>query len=152
MYKTNFISHNIAEYYNNEKLLFLSKRRRLFLGIGSITSIFHKDELIFSFYDFDCTILYQKLKILFQNLSEKVFLEKVKLNYVLVVNNKKISLKFSNNPFKKKIGKIYIDKLCVCEIEKFKTFFNFNFLENAELEYYCIILFSMYSVGITKSP
>ena len=75
MYSCNFISHDIAEYYLGNELLFSSKRKTLFLRIGSETCIFDKDKMIFSFYDFDFSFFYWKLKILSQDLNEKAVRE-----------------------------------------------------------------------------
>lgn len=154
MYKAVFFQDK-SEYYCNNELLFTVKRKRLFLGIRNICKAYINNDLIYSFYSSEFTFLYWKLNILTQNLAKKICLKKEKNNYSLVLNKKNLSLKFTSNPFKKMIGKIYLEGDCICEIEKeeknSKTYFNFIFSEKAELEYYALILFSMYSVGITDS-
>lgn len=155
MYKAIFSQSNKSEYYNDNVLLFTVERERLLLGIRNICNIYDRNDLIFSFYSSEFTFLYWKLKILTQKLEKKIYLKKKNNNYELVLNGKRISLKFTNNPFKKTIGKIYLDDNHICDIKKeetnSKTYFNFNFYKETGVEYYVLILFSMYSVGITDS-
>lgn len=155
MYRAVFFQSNKSEYYRENELLFTVTRNRLILGIRNICKAYVDNDLIFSFYSSEFTFLYWKLKILTQKLDKKIYVEKEKDRYHLIIETKRLSLKFTNNPFRKAIGKIYLDNECICEIEKIekdsKTYFNFNFNKDAECEYYALILFSMYSVGITDS-
>ena len=155
MYKAIFFNDD-SEYYNDYDLLFTVKRKRLILGIINICNVYRKEELIFSFYTSEFTFLYWKVRILYQKLGKTISLEKQKSNYNLIVDGKSLSLKFSSNPFKKNIGKLYLNENYIGEIQKdeknYKTFFYFNFEENTGLEFYILILFSIYSVGIIDSP
>ncbi|RKS26197.1 hypothetical protein CLV94_1254 [Flavobacterium endophyticum] len=155
MYKTVFFKNN-SEYYATDLLLFTVKRKRLLLGIRSICNVYKKEKLIFSFYTSEFTILYWKVKILSQSLEKTVIIKKQRLNYNLIVDGKSLSLKFANNPFKKTIGKLYLDENYIGKIQwdekDSKTFFYFSFEENTGLEFYFLILFSIHSVGITDSP
>ena len=153
MYKAVFSSGNSDDkYFRGNELLFTVKTKQLFIGSKSRCSIFKNDNLIFSFSETVFTRLFWKLNILTQNLDKKVFLEKVKRKYVLVVDGRNIFLKFTNNPFTKRLSEIYLDGNLIGEInkkyDKSGTNFIFDFYENAELEYYVLILFTMYSVGI----
>lgn len=155
MYKAIFSQSNKSEYYRDNELLFTVKRKRLFLGIRNVCTAYNNNDLIYSFYSSEFTFLYWKLKILTQKLNKRIYLKKNRNTYNLVLNEKTLSLKFTNNPFKKKVGNIYLDENCICEIEKEEknsnTYFNFTFSEETKLEYYALILFSMHSVGITDS-
>lgn len=155
MYKAIFFNDD-SEYYNDNDLIFTVKRKRLFLSIRNICNIYRKEELIFSFYTSEFTFLYWKVRILFQKLEKTIKLEKQQSNYNLIVEGKNLSLKFSSNPFKKKIGKLFLNENYIGEIQEdeknSKTFFYFNFEGNTELEFYFLILFSIHSVGITDSP
>lgn len=155
MYKVVFFQNNKSEYYKDDLLLFTVKRKRLFFGIRNICSAYNENGLIYSFYSSEFSFLFWNLKFLTQKLKKQICLKKEGNTYVLVLDKKVLSLKFTSNPFKKKIGKIYIDGNCICEIEKEEknsnTYFNFAFSESTELEYYALILFSMHSVGITDS-
>lgn len=156
MYKAVFNQSNVSKYYKDDDLLFTIKRKRLILGIRNLCSAYNGiDDLIYKFYSSEFTFLYWKLEILSQKLDKKIFLKKVNKKYDLLVDDNIISLKFSNNPFKSIIGKIYLNGNEFAEIEKketdSKTNFIFIFKKHTELEYYALILFSMYSVGITDS-
>lgn len=155
MYKVVFFQSNKSEYYRDNELLFTVKRKRLVFGIRNICSAYINTDLIYSFYSSEFTFLYWNLEILTQKLDKKICLEKGKYKYDLIVDEKRLSLKFTNNPFKKIIGKIYLDNDCICEIEKIekdsKTYFNFDFNKDTGVEYYALVLFSMYSIGITDS-
>lgn len=155
MYKAIFHQNNQSEYYCGDELLFIVKRKRLLLGIRNLCNMYLNDDLICKFYSSEFTFLYWKLKILFQKFDKEVILEKKGFKYNLIIDNKRISLIFTNNPFKKTIGKIFLDEKCIGEIEKYeeksKTYFSFNFFENSGLEYYILVLFSMNSIGITDS-
>ena len=154
MYKAVFFQDK-SEYYCDDELLFTVKRKRLLLGIRNICKAYINNDLIFSFYSSEFTFLYWKLNILTQKLAKKISLKKDKNSYSLVLDQRSLTLKFTSNPFKKMIARIYLEGICICEIEKeeknSKTYFNFIFSEKAELEYYALVLFSMYSVGITDS-
>nr|WP_199001719.1 hypothetical protein [Flavobacterium sp. ASV13] len=155
MYRAIFHPSNQSEYYFNSELLFTVKRRRLLLGIRNQCSIYKGDDLICEFYSSEFTFLYWELKILQQKFDKEVILNKRNSSYDLVVDNKTISIKFTNNPFKKIIGNVFIDGESIGEIEKSEkksnTYFDFNFYDYSGLEYYILVLFSMYSVGITDS-
>ncbi|WP_343626801.1 hypothetical protein [Flavobacterium lindanitolerans] len=155
MHKVVFLSNINSEYYHNDELLYIVKRRILYLGFKSICDIYKDGEMIYTFQSSDFTVLFWKLKILFQKLEKKVILKKVGYKYNLIVDNHSIFIKFTNNPFKKVIGKIFLNENCIGEIEKYeknsKTYFNFEFRQQSGLEYYALILFSMYSVGITDT-
>jgi hypothetical protein len=90
-----------------------------------------------------------------QNLEKQISLKKDDGRYHLFVDKNSFSIKFTNNPFKNIVGRIYSDDECIGEIEKSeqnsKTYFLFKFYENATYEFYILILFSMCSVGITDS-
>jgi hypothetical protein len=152
-YRAIFPSGNSDDkYFKDSELLFTVKTKLSFLGVKSICQIFKNENLIFSFSEKVFTRLFWELNILTQNLDKKVFIEKVNGKYVLIVDNRRIFLKFTNNPFTKKLSKIYLDGSLIGEInkkyDKSGTHFLFNFYENADLEYYVLILFTMYSVGI----
>jgi len=155
MYKAVFNSTDSSDYYHNDKLLFSVRRKRLMLGFRSINNVFDNNKLILSFYTSEFTSLYWKVRILSQSLGKRIEIEKENRAYVLIVDNKKISIKFTKNPFKKKIGLIYIDEINVGNIERrsenSKDCFIFNFIDNSTLEFYILILFSIYSVGITDN-
>jgi hypothetical protein len=155
MDKAVFLSNTNSEYYRNNELLFIMKRKIRFLGFKSICNIYKNDEIICSFQSSDFTFLFWKLKILIQKFEKKILLKKVRFRYNLIVDNQNIYIKFTNNPFKKIIGKVFLNGNCICEIEKSeknsKTYFNFNFHEKSELEYYVLILFSMCSVEIVDT-
>ncbi|PZQ88019.1 MAG: hypothetical protein DI548_05220 [Flavobacterium johnsoniae] len=155
MYKAVFFQSNESKYYCDNNLLFTVKRKRLFLGIRNICSAYSDSDLIYRFYSSEFTFLYWKLKILTQKLNKRIELKKNGNTYDLILDGKILSLKFTNNPFKRKIGKIFLNGNYICEIEKNEknsnTYFNFTFSEETKLEYYALILFSMHSVGITDS-
>jgi len=155
MYKAIFHASNQSEYYFNDELLFTVKRKRLLLGIRNQCSIYKGDDLICEFYSSEFTFLYWELKILHQKFDKEINLKKNGSNYNLVVGEKSISIKFSSNPFKNTIGKVFIDEECIGEIEKSEkksdTYFDFSFYNSIGLEYYILVLFSMNSVGITDS-
>lgn len=155
MYKALFFKDS-SEYYNNKELLFTVKRRRLFLGIRNVCTVYRNDELIFKFYTSEFTVLFWKVEILAQKLAKKVSVRKEKGIYNLIVDGKNLSLKFTDSPFKKTIGRTYLDGNDIGEIQKeernSKTYFYFSFDEATGLEFYILILFSIYSVGITDSP
>jgi hypothetical protein len=151
MYKAFFPTSNFSEYFEDDKLLFIVKRKRFFFGFKSICNIYKENKLIFSFY----SSLFNNIKILSQKLSQEVFIEKGKSSFFLIVNQHKIHLKFNSNPFGKRVCKIYKDDNLLGYIERktknSKIYFNFNFNQDSGLEYYALILFSMSSVGITDS-
>lgn len=155
MYRAVFSQSDESKYYCDNNLLFTIKRKRLLLGIRNVCKAYKNNDLIYSFYSSEFTFLYWKLKILTQKLNKKIDLKKNGNTYDLALDEKILSLKFTNNPFKRKIGKIYLDGNCICEIEKKEensnTYFDFTFSEETELECYTLILFSMHSVGITDS-
>jgi hypothetical protein len=152
-YKAVFSQKNTSQYYKDDELLFKTITKVSFSNLSSITSIYDKDVLIFSFSETVFTILFWRLKILTQKLDKKIHIEKIKLRYTLLVDNKRISLRFTKNPFSYKIGKVYLNENCVGEINKTysksNTSFNFTFYEETGVEYYFLILFSMSSIGIT---
>lgn len=155
MYKALFFN-DVSEYYKDDDLLFRVKRNRLLFGLRNICNVYRDKELIFSFYTSEFTFLYWKMRILSQKLEKTIVLKKHKLSYNLIVEGKSLSLKFTSNPFKKNMGKLYLDENYIGKIQKHeknsKTFFHFNFEENTGLEFYILILFSIHSVGITDSP
>lgn len=152
-YRAIFPSGNLDDkYFKDSELLFTVKTKLSFLGVKSICHIFKDENLILSFSETVFTRLFWKLNILTQNLDKKVFLEKLKRRYILIVDDRKIYLKFTRNPFTKKLSEIYLDGNLIGEVnkkyDKFGTNFIFDFYESTELEYYVLILFTMYSVGI----
>ncbi|MCP2025390.1 hypothetical protein L1276_000530 [Flavobacterium sp. HSC-32F16] len=155
MYRAIFHPSNQSEYYFKGELLFTVKRKRLWLGTRNRCSIYKGDEIICEFYSSEFIFLYWKLKILYQKFDKIINLKNNGSYYNLIVDNKSISIKFASNPFKKVIGKMFIDGKCVVEIEKSEkksdTYFDFNFYDSNGLEYYILVLFSMYSIGITDS-
>ena len=153
MYKAVFPSgFSDDKYFKDNELLFTVNTKHSIFGINSICNIFKNGNLIFSFSETVFTRIFWKLTILNQNLDKKILLKKVNRKYVLMVESRNIFLKFTNNPFTKKLSKIYLDGVLIGEInkkyDKAGTNFHFDFYENAELEYYVLILFTMYSVGI----
>jgi len=70
MYKAFFPSSNVSEYYQDDKLLFIVKRKRFFFGFRSICDIYKENILIFSFYSLEFTSLFNNLKILSQKLTD----------------------------------------------------------------------------------
>ncbi|MFH6944040.1 hypothetical protein [Flavobacterium sp. FlaQc-50] len=156
MYRTIFHPSNQSEYYRDNQLLFKVKRKRLLLGIRNQCTIYKNDDLVCEFYSSEFMFLYWELQILQQKFDKEITLKKKGSNYNLMVDMKSISIKFTSNPFQKMIGKIFIDEECVGEIKKnekkSETHFDFDFYNFTGLEYYILVLFSMYSVGITDSP
>jgi hypothetical protein len=153
MYKAVFPSGiSDDKYFRDNELLFIVKTKQSVFGVNSKCKIYKDENLIFSFYETVFTRLFWKLTILTQDLDKKVILEKTNRKYVLIVDDRKIFLKFTNNPFTNRLSKIYLDGNLIGEInkkyDKKGTNFLFDFYENAELEYYVLILFTMYSVGI----
>lgn len=155
MYRAIFHPSNKSEYYYNDELLFTVKRKRLLLGIRNQCSIYKNDELICQFYSSEFTFLYWELQVLYQKFEKVISLKKNGTDYDLLVGLKSISIKLSSNPFQNTIGKIFIEGIPVGEIEKSEkksnTYFDFNFYNLTEMEYYVLVLFAMYSVGITDS-
>lgn len=154
VYKAFFSLKGTSEYFKNDELLFTTKTKVCFGNLSSITYIYDSNNvLIFNFSEIAFTILFWKLKILNQSLEKKVLIKKKKLQYVLMIDDKIFSLKFTKNPFSYLIANMYLDEKLVGEIRKeYKksfTVFNFNFNQELRMEYYFLILFSMSSIGIT---
>jgi hypothetical protein len=61
MYKAIFSQSNISEYYNNDELLFIVKRKPFFF-IREKCDVYNHNTLILSYYSYDFTFLHWKLK------------------------------------------------------------------------------------------
>lgn len=157
IYKARFLKNGISEYYCNNKLLFSVLRREWFYyGFGSNCTVYINDIHVLNFYYFNFMGLIYKIQILNQNLDNELKLIKYGFNYKLIIGKKKLSLKLTGNPFRKKIGEIFVDDKSNCIIIMDAVCINidvdFNFVEDdSDLNFYSLILFSIISVGITDS-
>jgi hypothetical protein len=155
MYQAIFINDYTSEYYGDNELLFIVKRKKITF-IREKCDMYKDNDLIFSFYQTPFMIFDWKLEILVQRLEKNISLKRVNGRYYLLVDNNSLTIKFTNNPLKKTVGKIYCNQECIGEIKRNvkenAMYFLFTFYENAVNEYYVLILFSMFSVGITDSP
>lgn len=154
MYKAIFRQGNTSEYFNEDELLFIVKRKFLFF-IKETCTVYRNKDKILKFTSSEFMFFYWKINILEQKLDKFIYLKKIRGRYNLIINDKRIFIKFANNPLKKVIGTVYYNDECIGEIEKHeansKTNFLFIFNENIDIEFYVLILFSMCSVGITDS-
>lgn len=148
-----YFEGNISKYYADSNLLFSVESKVPLHNLSSECKIYNERGVIFSFYILQFLITW-RLKILSQNLDKEVKIEVGKLDYDLIVENKKIHLNFTSNPFSKKICEIYVNKVYFGEITKefkdAKYYFMFNFNQTANLEFYVLILFSMHSIILTS--
>ncbi len=140
-----------SKFYRGSELLFTVKSETSLFDLKIKQLFFHKGDLIFSFLQNKFKLWWGLgLTILTQNLEKEIFIEEVCGDYNFIIGTKKLSLKWSYNPFSKSICEMYLDgKLIgktIREIKNWETFYIFYFNENAELEYYFLILFYMDSL------
>ena len=151
-YRANFKLGRYSYYYKDEELLFTVDIRLRFYVFIIDCSLYQNGEEILSFREKNFLIGI-KLKLTKQSLPHFIEIKRKNIDsYYLKVANKIIYLKITYASFlMKNFGEFFIDDKSYGSVIKqtklTETDFIFNFKEESEINYYCIILFAMQTVG-----
>ena len=127
------------------------KRCFNFSGLKTVAILDYKQNLIIRF-EYEYSFFRKpKFRILSQNLKDQIHFQIVNSTFCLKVNNQNISITKKNKVIGFYEGKFISNQIEIGNIKRTgkiigPSTYNFEFISDDEMNYYCLILFAIYSI------